>query len=303
MICERVPSHRRYDRLGQNAPFFHALNHFARSLPTIAAEELDCSSVIETGRWGRAYNARKSPDSEESRLIECLTGRRAILASDRSLTTFAAEELNCRVRDGNGCDLLAMVTRKLSALPECFGSCTKCEKKCSSSLARAKLYVSPRPLSIGHLNALLRSQLRPIKPVVFRGSYSFDGKSNLEVCLALRCFQRLSLPDVATQRMRLAAQLVHQRSVHSGPLVLRATPLKFPTCVVDRDRTGSRRSEPSSRAALIRELRNPWDRVQPQDATSRHRGAKPSRRCGLLGRISLLSPEYLLSVERRQFHS
>ena len=48
---------------------------------------------------------------------------------------------------------------------------------------------------------------------------------------------------------------------------------------------------------------NPWDLLQPQDAMSRHRGAKPSRRCGLLGRISLLSPEYLLSVERRPFHS
>ena len=150
--------------------------------------------------------------------------------------------------------------------------------------------LSPRPLSIAHLNVLLHSQPRPIKPVVFRGSYSFDGKPNLGVCLALRCFQRLSLPDVATQRMHLAVQLVHQRSVHSGPLVLRATPLKFPACVVDRDRTGSRRSEPSSRAALIRELRNPWDRVQPQDATSRHRGAKPCRRCERSGKISLLSP-------------
>ena len=36
---------------------------------------------------------------------------------------------------------------------------------------------------------------------------------------------------------------------------------------------------------------------------SRHRGAKPCRRCGLLGKISLLSPEYLLSVERRPFRS
>ena len=34
---------------------------------------------------------------------------------------------------------------------------------------------------------------------------------------------------------------------------------------------------------------------------SRHRGAKPCRRCELLGRISLLSPGYLLSDERRHF--
>src|SRR5574339_776761 len=103
--------------------------------------------------------------------------------------------------------------------------------------------------------------------------------------------------------LRLAPQQVHQRYVHPGPLVLGANPLKTPTPTADRDRTVSRRSEPSSRTTLIGEQPNPWDLLRPQDATSRHRGAKPSRRCGLLGRISLLSPEYLLSVERRQFHS
>jgi hypothetical protein len=72
--------------------------------------------------------------------------------------------------------------------------------------------------------------------------------------------------------------------------------------MADRDRTVSRRSEPSSRTALISEQLNPWDRLQPQDAMSRHRGAKPRRRCELLDVISLLSPEYLLSVERWPFH-
>ena len=61
--------------------------------------------------------------------------------------------------------------------------------------------------------------------------------------------------------------------------------------------------EPSSRTALIGEQPNPWDLLQPQDAMSRHRGAKLCRRYGLLGKISLLSPEYLLSVKRRPFHS
>src|ERR671933_2991302 len=97
----------------------------------------------------------------------------------------------------------------------------------------------------------------------------------------------------------LAGQPVHQRCVHSGPLVLGVAPLKPPTPTEDRDRTVSRRSEPSSRAALMGEQPTPWDLLQPQDATSRHRGAKPSRRCGLLDSISLLSPDYLLSVERR----
>ena len=98
--------------------------------------------------------------------------------------------------------------------------------------------------------------------------------------------------------MPLARQQLHQWCVHSGPLVLGTAPLMTPTPTMDRDRTVSRRSEPSSRAALIGEQPNPWDLLQPQDATSRHRGAKPSRRYGLLGMISLLSPEYLLSVER-----
>ena len=103
--------------------------------------------------------------------------------------------------------------------------------------------------------------------------------------------------------LQLALQQIHQRYVHPGPLVLRIALFNFPTPTTDRDRTVSRRSEPSSRTALIGEQPNPWDRIQPQDAMSRHRGAKPPRRCGLLGEISLLSPGQLLSVERWHFHS
>ena len=103
--------------------------------------------------------------------------------------------------------------------------------------------------------------------------------------------------------LRLAPQLLHQRYVHPGPLVLRTDPLKTPTPTADRDRTVSRRSEPSSRTTLIGEQPNPWDLLQPQDVMSRHRGAKRCRRYGLLGIISLLSPAYLLSVERWPFHA
>ena len=90
--------------------------------------------------------------------------------------------------------------------------------------------------------------------------------------------------------MRLASQPAHQGFVHFGPLVLETDPLKFPARTADRDRAVSRRSEPSSRAALTGGQPDPWDLLQPQDATSRHRGAKPRRRYGLLGEISLLSP-------------
>ena len=102
--------------------------------------------------------------------------------------------------------------------------------------------------------------------------------------------------------MLLAQQQVHQRCVHPGPLVLGTAPLNSPTPTADRDRTVSRRSKPSSRTSLNGEQPYPWDLLQPQDEMSRHRGAKRCRRYGLLGIISLLSPAYLLSVERWPSH-
>src|SRR3712207_2505957 len=103
--------------------------------------------------------------------------------------------------------------------------------------------------------------------------------------------------------MPLAGQLAHESYVRSGPLVLGTASLRNPTAAEDRDRTVSRRSKPSSRTALMGEQPNPSDLLQPEDAMSRHRGAKPSRRCGLLGKISLLSPGYLLSVRSEEHTS
>ena len=103
--------------------------------------------------------------------------------------------------------------------------------------------------------------------------------------------------------MPLARQLIHQWCVHPGPLVLGTNPLNSPTPTEDRDQTVSRRFKPSSRTSLNGEQPYPWDRLQPQDEMSRHRGAKHRRRYELLGGISLLSPEYLLSVERWPFHT
>ena len=113
----------------------------------------------------------------------------------------------------------------------------------------------------------------------------------------------LILSRLRYSAMPLAEQLINQRSVQHGPLVLVSVLLKFPAPTTDRDRTVSRRSEPSSRATLMGEQPTPWALPQPQDVTSRHRGAKPLRRYELLGGISLLSPEYLLSFERCPFHT
>src|SRR5678815_5532813 len=110
-------------------------------------------------------------------------------------------------------------------------------------------------------------------------------------------------PPRSTLDRSSAASDVYKRQVHPGPLVLGTAPLNSPTPMPDRDRTVSRRSKPSSRTTLIGEQPNPWDLLQPQDVMSRHRGAKRRRRYGLLGVISLLSPAYLLSVERWPIHA
>ena len=151
-----------------------------------------------------------------------------------------------------------------------------------------QLWLSPRPISDCQLHMLPCFHLSPIYLIVFKGSYLLGylilrGASRLDAFSVYPC--RTWLPCHA-----LDMQQVHQRSVHPGPLVLRTAPLKYPTPTPYRDRTVSRRSEPSSRTALMGEQPNPWDRLQPQDAMSRHRGAKPLRRCELLGVISLLSP-------------
>ena len=112
----------------------------------------------------------------------------------------------------------------------------------------------------------------------------------------------LILSEHSYPAMPLAEQLAHHWFVHPGPLVLEAALLKYPAPTTDRDQTVSRRFKPSSRTSLNGEQPYPWDRLQPQDEMSRHRGAKHRRRYELLGGISLLSPEYLLSVERRRFH-
>ena len=113
----------------------------------------------------------------------------------------------------------------------------------------------------------------------------------------------VTLPERSQPAVPQARQLAHQRFVRPGPLVLGTGLLKSPTRAEDRDRTVSRRSKPSSRTSLNGEQPYPWDLLQPQDEMSRHRGAKHRRRYELLGGISLLSPEYLLSVERWPFHT
>ena len=130
--------------------------------------------------------------------------------------------------------------------------------------------------------------------------YGSIGRTSLEVGFPLRCFQRLSRPYLATRHCSWRYNR-STRVVHPGPLVLGTNPLNSSTPMADRDRTVSRRSEPSSRTTLIGEQPN-WGPAQPQDDEPTSRCQTPSSIWTLEG-ISLLSPAYLLSVERWPFHS
>ena len=157
-------------------------------------------------------------------------------------------------------------------------------------MPQPSIWSGPRPISDSPLRVSPHFHSCPIHPVFFRGSCPLgDGNPISGKASRLDAFSvypfRTWLPCHGT-----GSQQVHQRSVRPGPLVLGPDPLRFPAPAPDRDRTVSRRSEPSSRTALMGEQPNPWDLLQPQDAMSRHRGAKPLRRCELLGVISLLSP-------------
>ncbi len=81
-----------------------------------------------------------------------------------------------------------------------------------------------RVISTPRLNTLLCVHLEPINVII---SYGPQTNSHLEAGFPLRCFQRLSIPNLATEHCPWQEQLSHQRFVHSGPLVLGANLLKI----------------------------------------------------------------------------
>ena len=63
--------------------------------------------------------------------------------------------------------------------------------------------------------------------------------THLEMGFLLRCFQQLSAPHIATQRVPLAGELVYQRCVLPGPLVLWKASRNALAPTPDMDRTVS----------------------------------------------------------------
>jgi hypothetical protein len=129
-------------------------------------------------------------------------------------STISVRGLNGRVRDGNEWNPSAMVTRRIM-LEKVWVTLSKSDRKRwmllvpkgtvtlpASKMRSCVCRRSPRPIRICQLNTLLCLHLRPIYLVIYKGSYLLrgSGKSHLEGGFALRCFQRLSRPYLATQR-------------------------------------------------------------------------------------------------------
>ena len=132
--------------------------------------------------------------------------------TDSLRSTIGARGLNFRVRNGTGCTSPAMVADQQGAffgfqgggpprVPSGPHSVTR-----TSFAQQARIDPEPkkvvkrraRPISTARLNASRRLHLQPIASWSTRGLT--EGKTHLGMGFPLRCFQRLSRPDTATER-------------------------------------------------------------------------------------------------------
>ena len=125
-------------------------------------------------------------------------------------STIGAGGLSFRVRNGSGRFPTAIAAAKFVKLSHTH-LCVLCVvSEVHSGCVTWSLWptlcvggvVSPRPISTSHLNTLLCLQFWPINPMVCGGPYPRKGgeKPHLGTGFPLRCFQRLSLPNVANQQ-------------------------------------------------------------------------------------------------------
>ena len=124
-----------------------------------------------------APNHKRQNDNEppRGRLVTLtLNRRRPTLPGPFGPSTIGAERLNCSVRNGKRCFPLAVTTGNRGKLQRRQGRAPS--KLHSGSWA---LKSSPRMISTGLLNALLRLHIPPINLVVYQDPYSLKGMGEL----------------------------------------------------------------------------------------------------------------------------
>ena len=144
--------------------------------------------------------------------LECFTWHRAIFSGGYPPNIVAAGAFHSRVRDGSEWVHTAMDTR-IENIPRVLSP-----ENCIVSTAIAvhlnqtksfrqepKCWSSPRSISTPPLHPLLDFHVEPINGCSSRDLTGLPhGNTHLEVGFPLRCFQRLSTPHMATQRLPLA---------------------------------------------------------------------------------------------------
>ena len=119
-----------------------------------------------------------------------------LLSRGLSQSTIGATELNVRVRDGIVCDLRAIATRQEKVRRVDLYILFVCGV---TNLINDVSNQANRVISTAQLHVLPRFHMPPIDVVVFHGS---QARSCFEGGFPLRCFQRLSCPNVATLQCR-----------------------------------------------------------------------------------------------------
>ena len=123
-------------------------------------------------------------------------------------STIGAERLSFRVRNVTGRFPLAMAAETLLMFQSAHkrlivwcGSRPYIENHSVDASTLNGVLSSHRLISTSQLHVLPRFHIWPINPVVWLGaSRPKAWKSHLEAGFPLRCFQRLSIPNVANQR-------------------------------------------------------------------------------------------------------
>ena len=135
-------------------------------------------------------------------------------------STIGATALNCRVREGIGCFARAIATKPKKkhgarfVRPSTSGFIVPSHYAFDTLIFDCNVFQAwhdllclavsgsnqaYRAISTSQLNALLHLHLWPIDVVVFHGS---QGRPCFEGGFPLRCLQRLSCPNIATQHYR-----------------------------------------------------------------------------------------------------
>ena len=141
---------------------------------------------------GRERGAKGNEEMKKARALEAAGAFRAIfgsgLLSHMTLCSIIGDgELNYRVRNGVGCTLSSMATKEI------LSNIITRDGRIFSRTQDA------RAISTGQLHASRRFHLQPINEVVYLGPSGLaSGRTYLKAGFPLRCFQRLSLPHIAT---------------------------------------------------------------------------------------------------------